>query len=39
MDLLKEVLFTTTVQTKTSRFIGYPVYRNIDRLQVIVAQK
>ena len=27
------MLFTTSVQTKTSRFIGYLLYRNIDHLQ------
>ena len=33
MDLFKEVMFTTSVQTKTSPFIGYLLYRNIDHLQ------
>ena len=33
MDLLKKVLFTASVQTKTNRFIGYLLYRNIDHLQ------
>ena len=33
MDLLKEVMFTTSVQRKTSPFIGYLLYRNIAHLQ------
>ena len=33
MDLLKEVMFTTSVQRKTSPFIGYLLYRNIDHSQ------
>ena len=33
MGLLKEVMFTTFAQTKTTPFIGYLLYRNVDHLQ------